>query len=303
MNGIKVLSLFDGISCGMVALKRAGIKVNNYYASEIEPHAEGVSRYNYPEIIRLGNIEDYKTWGNLDVDIIIGGSPCQDLSIAKKNRQGLDGRKSGLFWKFVECVEHFKPKYFLLENNGSMPNEARDTISKVMGVEPIMINSNLVSAQMRKRYYWTNIPNVEQPKDKGILLSDIIESGFVDRDKSLALTRRYAGLSGSQGYFKRRYFGKSFGQAIFEGDAPVSEHKEIFKKYGGYAEENNLPNGYARRMNHVECERLQTLPDNYTEYERKEDGEIKKTPKNIRYEMIGNGWTVDVIAHIVSNIK
>lgn len=296
---MKVLSLFDGISCGMVALERAGIPVEVYYASEIDKHAEGVSKYNFPNIVRLGDVNQCNEWDLPQIDLLIGGSPCQDLSIAKANREGLNGERSGLFWKYVECLERFKPKYFLLENNNSMPKEAKDTISKIMGVEPIMINSALVSGQLRKRLYWTNIPGVDQPKDKGILLSDILESGVVDRDKSLCLTRRYAGFNGSQDYFRHRYFGKSFGQAVFEGKATPEEHKKAYKEFGKYS--GVEIDGTIRQMTHKECEALQTLSADYTRYEQI-DGEVKEVPKGARYEMIGNGWTVDVIAHIFTYI-
>lgn len=297
---MKVLSLFDGISCGMVALERAGIEVDTYYASEIDNHAEGVSQYNYPEIVRLGDVNNYEHWNLPSIDLLIGGSPCQDLSIAKANREGLNGERSGLFWKYVECLKKFKPKYFLLENNNSMPKEAKDTISEILGVKPIMINSSLVSAQLRKRLYWTNIPGVEQPKDKGILLADIIESGTVDREKALCLTRRYAGFSGSQDYYRHRYFGKSFGQAVFEGNATPEEHKRAYKKLGRYS--GIEIDGTMRQMTHNECEKLQTLPIDYTKYEII-NNELKETPKGARYEMIGNGWTVDVIAHIFKHLK
>lgn len=297
---MKVLSLFDGISCGMVALERAGITVDTYYASEIEKHAEAVSAYHYPNIIRLGDVNKYEEWELPQIDLLIGGSPCQDLSIAKANREGLKGERSGLFWKYVQCLEKFKPKYFLLENNNGMPKEAKDTITEILGVEPIMINSALVSGQSRKRLYWTNIPGVELPCDKGIMLGDVIQSGKVDREKSLCIARRYAGFNGSQDYLRHRYFGKSFGQAVFEGNATVEEHKKAYKEYGKFS--GVQLDGEIRQMSHVECERLQTLPDNYTQYELIGQ-EVKETPKNARYEMIGNGWTVDVIAHIFTYLK
>jgi DNA (cytosine-5)-methyltransferase 3A len=216
---MNVLSLFDGISCGRVALERAGIKVDKYYASEIEPNAIKVTQQHYPDTIQLGDVTkiDFNQFKG-KIDLLIGGSPCQDMSIAKANREGLRGERSGLFFTYVNARDIIQPKYFLLENNYSMPKEACEEITSIMGVEPIMINSALVSAQSRKRLYWTNIPNVTQPEDKGILLKDIIESGTVDRDKALCLTRRYAGFQGSQSYLCRRYFGKSFGQAVFEGD-------------------------------------------------------------------------------------
>jgi DNA (cytosine-5)-methyltransferase 3A len=297
---MNVLSLFDGISCGYLALKRAGIKVDKYYASEIEKHAEAVSRYNFPDIVRLGDVNNYEQWKLPQIDLLIGGSPCQDLSIAKAGRKGLQGEKSSLFFKYAECLKILKPKYFMLENNASMPKEAKAAISEIMGVEPILIDSALVSAQMRKRLYWTNIP-VQQPRDKGITLQSVLESGVVDREKSLCLTRRYSVSYGSQDYFRRRYFGKHFGQFVFEGNATPEEHKIVFKTYGGYS--GVEVDGYIRQMTHIECERLQTLHDNFTKYGLYEDGEIRKVTKQPRYEMIGNGWTVDVIAHIFKGLN
>lgn len=279
----------------MVALQRARIPVEKYYASEIDKHAEAVSKYHFPNIVRLGDVSNFQVWDLPRVDLVIGGSPCQDLSIAKSNREGLNGKRSGLFWKYVDCLSRFKPKYFLLENNNSMSKKSKETITEVLGVKPIMINSALVSGQLRKRLYWTNIPNLTQPEDKGICLSDVLESGSVDREKSLCVTRRYAGFNGSQSYLCRRYFGKSFGQAVFEGDIQEIKSKWIENPYFKSFDKN------IRQMTVVECERLQTLPDNYTKYEITKSG-IVETPINARYEMIGNGWTVDVIAHILRGV-
>ena len=175
---MKILSLFDGISCARVALERVEIPVEAYYASEIDKYAIQISQKNYPDIIQIKGVETVKNDGfdDLDnIDLLIGGSPCQDLSIAKKNRKGLDGERSGLFWEYVRILKEVKPKYFILENVNSMPKEAKAIITETLGVEPIMINAALVSAQNRKRLFWTNIPNVTQPEDKGILLRDILE--------------------------------------------------------------------------------------------------------------------------------
>ena len=179
---MKVLSLFDGIACGYLALERAGIKVDKYYASEIDKYAIQVAQKNYPDIIQVGDVTKLNYLELLDVDLVIGGSPCQDLSIAKQNREGLRGARSGLFWKYVEALEVIRPRWFLLENVASMKNEDRDAITATLqgiypDVECIMINSALLSAQQRKRYYWTNW-HVEQPQDKGVLLKDILESGY-----------------------------------------------------------------------------------------------------------------------------
>lgn len=196
---MRVLSLFDGISGGRVALERAGIPVETYYASEIDKYAMSVAQAMYPDTIQIGDVckVDFTQYIG-KVDMIIGGSPCQDLSIAKQNRQGLQGERSRLFWEYIKALTIIKPKYFLLENVASMKNEDRDAITAVLrGIYPetecVMINSALVSAQQRKRYYWTNW-HVEQPQDKGILLKDVLETaGETTENKSYALTTRYSG--------------------------------------------------------------------------------------------------------------
>jgi DNA (cytosine-5)-methyltransferase 3A len=173
---MNILSLFDGLSCAQVVINKLGIKNYTYYASEIDKYAIAVTQYNYPNTIQVGDITKLKGKDFKDIDLIIGGSPCQDLSIAKKDRKGLKGSRSILFWEFVRLLKEINPKYFLLENVNSMPKEAKDIITKTLEVEPIMINASLVSAQQRKRLFWTNILNIIQPKDKGILLKDILEN-------------------------------------------------------------------------------------------------------------------------------
>ena len=170
---MNVLSLFDGMSCGMIALDRLGIKVDNYYASEIDKYAMQVSAANYPEIIQVGDITKLDLSTLPKIDLVMGGSPCQGFSFAGK-QLAFDDPRSALFFEFVKCVKELNPKYFLLENV-RMKKEYLDIISEYMGVEPIFINSSLVSAQSRQRYYWTNIPNVEQPEERGIVLRDILE--------------------------------------------------------------------------------------------------------------------------------
>jgi len=175
---MNVLSLFDGISCARVALDRAGIEVNAYMSAEIEKNAIKISDKNYPDIIRVGSVVGLEVEGQ--VDLLIGGSPCQDLSIAKKDRKGLGGDRSGLFWEYVRLKNECKPTYFILENVASMPKKDKDIITREMGVEPVMFNASLVSAQSRKRLFWTNIP-FTLPEDKGILLKDILQpDGEVD---------------------------------------------------------------------------------------------------------------------------
>ncbi len=176
-----VLSLFDGMSCGQIALNNIGILPEKYFASEIDKYAIQITQKNFPNTIQLGDVNNYELWELIpdfswdSIDLLIGGSPCQDLSIAKQDRKGLNGKRSGLFWRYVEILKKAKPKYFLLENVASMKNADRDKISEVLGVEPILINSALVSAQQRKRYYWTNIPFIPQPNDRHIFLKDIVE--------------------------------------------------------------------------------------------------------------------------------
>lgn len=289
-NGLNVLSLFDGISCGRLALERAGIPVKRYVAYEIEESAIKISKHNYPEIEHCGNVFDADFSEYKGFDLLIGGSPCTFWSVARRNREiTCDGLGFQLFNQYIRALNESKCQYFLYENNYSIHKDIKSEITKALGVEPIMINSALVSGQNRKRLYWTNIPNVNVPIDRNILLKDIIESGNVDRDKSLCVTRRYAGFGGSQSYLCRRYFGKSMGQAVFEKN--IEDIKRKWKENPYFvSNENNV-----RQMTVKECERLQTLPDNYTN--------VDEVTKQQRYEAIGNGWTVDVIAHIFRNIK
>lgn len=197
---MNVLSLFDGISCAYVALQRAGIEVKKYYASEIDKNAIAVSQVHVPCRIALGDVREIESLDDT-IDLLVGGSPCQDLSIAKKGRQGLAGNRSSLFWEYVRLKEQVKPKWFILENVASMPKADKDTITKTLGVEPIMINASLVSAQCRKRLFWTNIPNVTQPEDRGILLKDIlqpdaeVDERFITKGKSFCLTASYSKAS------------------------------------------------------------------------------------------------------------
>ena len=198
MEGINVLSLFDGMSCGQIALNKLGIDYDKYFACEIDKYAMQVTQHNFPDTIQLGDVQfvTKETFGTHKIDLVIGGSPCQGFSFAGKQLNFEDPR-SALFFEFVRLVKELKPKYFLLENV-KMKKEYQNVITQYMGVEPIEINSALVSAQNRRRLYWTNIPNIEQPEDKGIVLKDIIESGYVDdrmvdKGKSYCLTARYSG--------------------------------------------------------------------------------------------------------------
>ena len=193
---MKVLSLFDGISCLRVAL---GDRVTSYHASEIDKHAIKIANKNYPDTKHIGDVKSIKPEDYKDIDLLCGGSPCQDLSISKQGRKGLEGERSGLFWTYLKIKNAIKPKWFILENVASMPKKDRDIITKEMGVEPIMINASLVSAQCRKRLFWTNIPVVGLPEDRKILLKDILQADgevderMVSKGKAHTLTASYNG--------------------------------------------------------------------------------------------------------------
>ena len=218
---MKVLSLFDGIACGRIALERAGVKVDKYVAYEIEPNAIKIATHNYPDIEERGDVFKADFTEFRDFDLLIGGSPCTAWSICRAGK-GRETTSSGVGWDlFSQYVRAWKESgvpYYLYENNASMSKEIRRCISETFGHEPLEINSNLVSAQNRRRLYWTNIPGARVPEDRGIKLADIIEHGSVDREKALTLVRRYDGYQGSQSMLCRRYWGKSMSQGIFEGE-------------------------------------------------------------------------------------
>lgn len=290
---MRVLSLFDGISCGHVALDKAGIPVEIYYASEIEKNAIAVTQSNYPDTIQIGDVRNIDGKEYKDkIDLLIGGSPCTDLSKAMSNRQNLKGKHSCLFYDYVRILNDAQPKYFLFENNHGMAPEVKEEISKQLGVQPILINSALVSPQARKRLYWTNIPNVKQPEPTDIKLQDILEYGYADREKGLCLTCSYSGYTGSQSYLCRRYFIKSFGQGIFTSKEDRNFLKAKLKE-NSYFEDDELPHKMIRPMTCLEIERFQTLPDNYT---------ACLSSEIARKRAVGNGWTVNVIAHIFKGL-
>jgi site-specific DNA-cytosine methylase len=401
---MKVLSLFDGMSCGRIALDRAVIEVNKYYASEIDRYAEKVSAANYPDIIRLGDITKWKEWNIEQPDIIIAGSPCQGFSFAGKQLNFNDPR-SALFFTFIDILKHYKPKYFLLENV-IMKKEYNDVISGILGelypecisqgelfragrLDPIEINSALVSAQNRRRLYWTNIQGIEQPKDKGIFLKDILEDGATEKEKSYCIDANYFKGSSPGNYIEksRRQLVKQLPHGtnkgfekevekmpsmttsswehnnliqcgairgrnpenpsdrnagikteqrleinktgksntltsvqkdnilIIAGYADINGNESIKRVYsqdgkaptltavqGGNQEAKTTDDGITwRKLTPLECERLQTVPDNYTLIKKKQHNNMGKqlVSNSQRYKMLGNGWTVDVIAHIL----
>lgn len=237
--GLNVLSLFDGISCGQVALERAGIKVNNYFASEIDKNAIKVTMANYPNTIQIGDVRNIDVKTLPKIDLLIGGSPCQNLSIAG-NGKGLEGEKSCLFYEYARILKEIKPKYFLLENV-KMKKENEEIITNIMGVKPIIINSSLVSAQNRVRLYWTNIPNIEQPKDLKILLNDIIEDGFwSDRDKAYCIDASYYKGGNLKSYFEKRRRQIVFDRPLQIGENDLKGYDSIKRVYSVLAKSPTL---------------------------------------------------------------
>jgi DNA-cytosine methyltransferase len=384
-NGINVLSLFDGMSCGQQALERLGIKVDNYFASEVDKYAIKVTMANYPNTIQLGSVVNVDGYSLPKIDLLIGGSPCQSFSFAGK-RKGMSTKceteiltlehylelkaegyefegQSYLFWEYMRLLNECKPKYFLLENV-EMGEKWEKVLSKAIGVNGIHINSALVSAQNRKRIYWTNIgmkPGglfgdlesiIEQPKDKGILLKDILESevdekyflsekSFIfdriknnhpftpripnDNQKSNCIKIGGSGVddlivhntmprSSTSGKGGTGHLSRSDGKTycLDTGNTNAVEIKCIgglqknattyinkstpmvaaMGMGGGHVPIIN-PDSRIRRLTPIECERLQTVADNYTNH-------VSDTQ---RYKMLGNGWTIDVIVHILSYIN
>ena len=376
---MNVLSLFDGMSCGQIALNRLGVKYDKYFASEIDKYAIKITKKNYPNTIHIGDVSAIKAAELPKIDLLMGGSPCQGFSFAG-SQLAFDDPRSKLFFEFVRLLKELKPKYFLLENV-RMKKEYLDIITEHLGVKPILINSALVSAQNRQRYYWTNIPGILQPKDKGIVLKDILETNpneitkmsdkFVNRqmknkkdkcliDESKPKASNLSAMeyikNGRQGdYLACDYDGKPKQVGIAtdingydiikrvyseNGKSPTlttmgGGHREPkvmidktkpnqinpSKKAGGkqpymqdrvfaqqgkahaltatFANRTNVgltkdttQDVYWRKLTPVECSRLQTVPDNYC------DG----VSNSQKYKMLGNGWTVDVICHILSHL-
>jgi site-specific DNA-cytosine methylase len=271
---MNVLSLFDGMSCGQIALNKVGIKYDNYYASEIDIHAIKVTQHNYPNTIQLGDIHNIKGSDLPKIDLLFGGSPCQSFSSAG-NRTGFDG-KSGLFWEFVRVLNEVQSKYFLLENV-KMKKEWEDIITKEMGVEPIRINSNLVSAQNRERLYWTNIPNLTQPEDKNIKLSDVLTD-----DNFRTIPKCFYNKWGTKERINKNP------NWVKNEKSNCLTTKNCHTNQYLFNEDKTL----CRLLNPTEFERLQTIPEGYTSV-------VSNTE---RYKMIGNGWTVDVISFIFEQI-
>lgn len=341
---MNILSLFDGMSCGRLALDRASIAVDNYYASEIDKYAIQIAKKNYPDTQHIGDVCNVHAIDLPKIDLLIGGSPCQGFSFAGA-QLAFDDPRSKLFFEYERLLKECEPEYFLLENV-RMKKEFENIISRFLGVEPVMINSALVSAQNRVRLYWTNIPGVRQPEDRGILLEDILEDGdgIIHENFSKTKTKHYkkscalrAGASANyQTVFKGRRKTpviKNRGELIYKphksqcldanyhkgadnhGGRTLIQVGSLYKNNGdagriysvkgkgrtlkgeaggggakmGLITEDNI---HYRKLTPLECERLQTVPDGYTEG-------VSNTQ---RYRMLGNGWTIDVIAHIFENL-
>ena len=337
---MNVLSLFDGMSCGMLALERAGIKVDNYYSSEVDKYAIQVSNKNYPNIIRLGDVTKWKSWDLPKIDLIIGGSPCQGFSFAGK-QAAFDDPRSALFFEFLEIyrtIRCYNPGVKFMLENVKMKKQSLDVISDLLNVEPIRINSKLVSAQNRDRFYWTNVEGIQQPEHTGELLRDVLEDnpnspmlmsdstierfkGYGvklltgDEEKSKCLTAGEYAKNGKHGNYLNYYTDEQVSRLQPSGtnqdkDIKIIAHRkgyrrnyQIFDKDG---KTECLDTGQGggritgvedfsvkyRKLTPIEYERLQTVPDNYTDC----------VSNSQRYKMLGNGWTVDVIAHIFKSI-
>lgn len=287
---INVLSLFDGISVGQLVLKELNIPVNNYYASEICKNAMKVTQHHFPGTIQLGDVKliDDEVLESLEpIQLLIFGSPCQSLSIMNKNRKGLDSPDSGLFYEALRILQKVQPQFWIMENVFSMNKREKNIISKLLGVKPIAINSNLVGGANRSRLYWTNIPDVEVPTDREIILQSILEDGFVDRIKANAILTKNIPhtVNGLE-----RYLTKSIGGIVFNHKEfaylPKESKLDILMDH-----DNDSIKKMFRPFTTTELERLQTLPVGYV-------GDIlKKTPS---HHAIGNSFTNEVIKHIIS---
>lgn len=286
------MSTFNGMGSIWIALDKLGIIVDTKYSSEIDKHASQINDKNYPETIQLGDITKING-KDFEIDLLVGGSPCQNLSPAVINNilknQGLEGEQSKLFYEFLRLKNETNPIYFLLENVGKMSQKDKDLISEALGVQPIRINSNLTSAQDRDRYYWTNIPVDSLPADKGLVLADIVEPAENVPAK----------------YWYDVPFIYNGDEAKVQATLEINGHDILKRVYnlnnkcgtltkvsGGSQQKKVYQNGKCRKLMPIEYERLQNVPDNYTA--GVSDGQ--------RYNMLGNGWTVDVISHILSGM-
>ena len=320
-----VLSLFDGISGAQVALEKAGIAVSKYYASEFDKYPIQITQHNYPSTVQLGDITKWQSW-DIDwskIDLLVGGSPCQGFSFAGK-QLAFDDPRSKLFFVYVDILNHIKkhnPEIRFLLENVKMKKEFLDVISDQLGVEPVFINSALVSAQNRQRYYWCNW-TIEQPADKEVVLADVIEGGEVDRSKAHCIDANYF-----KGGNLKSYFEKNRRQLVFA--SCIGRNPRIVKMFQNGEKSNTLTANYFkgldadsrpgiayadslgdkyrdavnkgfRKLTPLECERLQTFQANYTLVTDKNGKQLVSNTQ--RYKALGNSFTTDVIAHIFKQI-
>lgn len=311
-EGLTVLSLCDGMSCGHIALDRAGCKVNKYFAAEIKDIGIKVTKDNYPDTIHIGDVNkitykdgvlhteigDFET----EIDLVIFGSPCQSFSIAMKteHRVGLeDKEKSGLFLECHRILKEVNPAYFLMENVASMKNEDRDVISSMMGVEPIRINSEIVAPALRDRYYWTNIPTIKPLKRKNIILQDILTEGYTNREKGHCLVVVDCRPATTPIKMFHRYYYKGFGNLIFKSKEQFEICAKYYDEHYRGMKAKDIPVGETdifdgvRYLNRTEIERCQTIPEGYT----------KCLTRNETADVCGDGWTIDVIAWFFSALS
>ena len=313
---MNILSLFDGMSCGRIAAKRAGFDVENYYASELDKYAITVTQANWPNTIQLGDVTKWREW-DIDwasIDLLIGGSPCQGFSFAGK-QLAFDDPRSALFFEYLNILNHIKivnPEVKFMLENVKMKQEYLDVISNLVGVQPVFINSALVSAQNRQRYYWANW-DFGQPEDKGFILSDVLEK---ESDNFVFMSEKFVNRQQGRKCLRDDFTGKAVNLSAMEyvkngrqGDYVLSmtprgnnpggdralDGKTPSMTSNSWQDNFHLTNDHKsyRKLTPVECERLQTVPDNYTNH-------VSNTQ---RYKMLGNGWTVDVIAQVFKSIK
>lgn len=288
---MNVLSLFDGMSCGQIAFNRAGIEYDNYYASEIDKYAIQVTQHNYPKTIQLGDVTEIKASNLPKIDLLIGGSPCQSFSNAGRGA-GFNG-KSGLFWEYVRILEEVQPTYFLFENV-KMKKEWQDIISKAIKVQPIEINSKFFVPQNRPRLFWTNIKVINIPTTFNHCLNDILEEAsaeyyLTEKQKSvLDLDYKW-----SENEIIRHKAGKHQQDNIYRYDGLMACLSASHHGAARHLTKTYLPDGKIRRLTENEVEKLQGVPKDYT----------KMVSSSKRYELLGNGFTVDVIAHIFKGIQ
>jgi DNA (cytosine-5)-methyltransferase 3A len=340
MKPINVVSLFNGMSTGHTALDNLNIPIGNYYSSEIKPHAIELTQFHYPNTIQVGDVNNWKEW-DIDwksIDLVLSGSPCKDLSIAGK-RKGINGSNSGLFWKFIEILNHIKSLnpnvLFFQENVGSAPKEDIGIMSRALGVYPVRFNSSLVTAQLRDRYYWSNfkvtefgmfgdlVTDIPAPKDRNIKLIDIITDGWTDKEKANCILESESRMTTSQESLKKRYV-KDFNAIVYLVDDEVRVKTNTVKGYDVLTENDCLnlsfPSSTTRRgrvtKGKAPCllagnEPLYILKDLQVRMLNKielcrlqgfQDNHLDILSRNKAASLIGDGWTLPMVEHFFKYI-